>query len=296
MMYITKKTLVLGLFLAAHAWCSIEEFRPFRPGVALIAGIKGSIAQLTNEISKMEYEAVGVPTLKDDLAKAHQDLANIKTKLGISFLEMQILALENQFDGFALRFFKTAQVDGVFLYNSLAEKISNIYNNPDIKQRVESIIRLQHEVATARSNGAQDTSLQVNIDRIARYKNEIQQRVELAIGDIRQLGIQINIMTRDDQRGLNTIKNQISMVKQQLNAKLSNEAIKTQLAPFEQKIDTIHQHMNALLDLKFTDDRLILIEKYKNKIQQYDLLLHFLRDPSSIQNVTASEILGEKLS
>lgn len=290
----TKRLVQSCVFIAFFINGQIPEFRPFRPGVSLIAGIKATIAQINREIDGIEYEAVGIPTLKDDLARANRELSQAKTRLGIAFLEMQIAALENQFDGFALRFFKSAQVDGVFLYNSLMEKIGALYNNPQIQNKILALIRMQYEVAQKKAQGIKKNAMQIELDRIARYKQEIIKIAQKSLGDIIQLGEQINIMTLDDQRGLKTIKKQIDLIKKQLDLLLENQSIKSKLEPYEKKVKKINKEISNLLAMRFTDDRLIKIENERNRMQQYKLLLEFLRNPASIQEVTAQKLLGDR--
>jgi len=254
--------LAVCLFITNHA--EVPEFRPFRPGVVLIGGIKAAIAGLEHEINRLESEAVGVPTLKEKLGQQNQELANIKNSLGISYLEAQQQSLKGQFDGFAQRFFETAQIDGIFLYNSVSEKIALVINDPEVLQKIRTITRL---------------------------KREVRDRLTTVVGEVNELGQQINIMTRDNQRGLNTIKSQLAMIQQQLSIKLLSQEAHRQMDPVVEKISDTQQKIDGLLSLRFTDDRLNLIQIYRNRIQQYQLLLDYLRDPSVIPLTTEDKIL-----
>lgn len=241
------------------------EFRPYRPAIVLMGGIKSAIAALDSEINRLESEAVGVPSLKDDLADARAKLAQAKNGLGITALEGQQAALKEQFDGFAQRFFKSSQIENTFLYYSLNERITDILNDPEIKRKLDAIIRL---------------------------KREIGERITKAIKDINEIGQQINLMTRDDQRGLNAIKTQLAFIQQQLSMKLLSEVAQQQINPIQQKITAIQSKIDEQLALHFTDDRLNLIRQYRNRMRQYELLLDYLRDPSIIPLTTEDKIIA----
>lgn len=254
-----------ALFLVATHSVYADEFRPYRPAVVLIGGIKSAMAALESEIAQLESEAVGVPSLKGDLAQAKQQLAAVKNGLGISPLESQQAALQEQFDGFAQRFFKTAQVDETFMYYALNEKITNIINDPEIKRKLDTIIRLKREIAD---------------------------RITSAVHDINDLGQQINIMTRNDQRGLSAIKTQLAMIQQQLTVRLLSDEAHRQMDPILHTIGDLERRINDLLALRLSEGRLNLIEQYKNRMRQYQLLLEYLRDPSIIPLTTEDKILA----
>jgi len=241
------------------------EFRPYRPAIVLMGGIKSAIAALDSEINRLEGEAVGVPSLKEDLSDAKAKLAQAKNSLGISPLEAQQNSLKGQFDGFAQRFFKDTQIEDTFLYYSLNGQITDILNDPEIKRKLQEIVRL---------------------------KREIGERITKALKDINELGQQINLMTRNDQRGLNGIKTQLSFIQQQLSVKLLSETTQAQINPLEQKISAIQTKIDEQLALHFTDDRLNLIRQYKNRMRQYELLLDYLRDPSIIPLTTEDKIIA----
>ena len=241
------------------------EFRPYRPAIVLMGGLKAAIAALDSEINNLESEAVGVPSLKQDLAAAKAQLAQAKNNLGITPLEAQQNALKQQFDGFAQRFFKDTQIEDTFLYYSLNDKITSILNDPEINRKLQDIVRL---------------------------KREIGERITNAIKDINGVGAQINLMTRSDQRGLNGIKTQLAFIQQQLSVKLLSETAQAQLNPIEQKISAIQTKIDQQLALHFTDDRLNLIRQYKNRMRVYELLLDYLRDPSLIPLITEDKIIG----
>lgn len=241
------------------------EFRPYRPAIVLMGGIKSAIAALDTEINRLEAEAVGVPTLKDDLAEAKAQLAQAKNNLGIGALEAQQNSLKQQFDGFAQRFFKDTQIEDTFLYYSLNERITDILNDPEIKRKLRAIVNL---------------------------KREIGERITKALKDINTLGQQINLMTRNDQRGLLAIKTQLAFIQQQLSVKMLSDLAQAQMNPYEQKITAIQGKIDRQLALHFTDDRLNLIRQYKNRMRQYELLLEYLRDPSIIPLTTEDKILA----
>lgn len=241
------------------------EFRPYRPAIVLMGGIKSAIAALESEITRLESEAVGVPSLKEDLGDAKAKLAQVKNNLGISGLEAQQNALMGQFDGFAQRFFKDTQIEDTFLYYTLNEKFTDILNDPLIKRKLQDIVRL---------------------------KREIGERISKALKEINELGQQINLMTRNDQRGLNGIKTQLAFIQQQLSIKLLSETTQAQMSPFEQKINALQGKIDEQLALHFTDDRLNLIRQYKHRMRQYELLLDYLRDPSIIPLTTEDKIIA----
>lgn len=269
------------------------EFRPFRPGVVLIGGIESAIAELKHQNDVLESEAVGVPSLKEELAKAQEDLAHVKNDLGIAILEMQIAGLKAKFDGFAQRFFKTAQTDGVYFYNTLNEKIADIFNDPEIARRLGAIIGLRRDIAELQEKKASQAEIDAKLTTATRMRQEIDERTTIALQAIKDLGQQINLMTIGDQRGLNTIKNQINMIEQQLQMKLSSQEVQDKLKPYGQKVADIQQKINNLLALSFTEARLNLIAQNNNKIRQYELLLEYLRDPAAITSITTSKILGK---
>lgn len=241
------------------------EFRPYRPAIVLMGGIKSAIAALDSEITRLESEAVGVPSLKEDLGDAKAKLAQVKNNLGITGLEAQQNALMGQFDGFAQRFFKDTQIEDTFLYYTLNEKFTDILNDPLIKRKLQDIVRL---------------------------KREIGERISKALKEINELGQQINLMTRNDQRGLNGIKTQLAFIQQQLSIKLLSETTQAQMSPFEQKINALQGKIDEQLALHFTDDRLNLIRQYKHRMRQYELLLDYLRDPSIIPLTTEDKIIA----
>lgn len=241
------------------------EFRPYRPGIVLIGGIKSALAVLDHEIESMESEVVGVSTLKQELAAAKRQLAQVKNSLGITPLELQQNALKQQFDGFAQRFFKDSQLGETFLYYSLNEKITNIINDPVIKRKLHEILHL---------------------------KLEIGERLGNALKEIKDIGRQINIMTRDDQRGLNTIRTQLTFLEQQIAAKTLSDQAQALIAPIQQRINAIQTEIDELLARRQSDTRINLIQQYKNRMKQYELLLDYLRDPAAIPLATEEKILA----
>lgn len=265
MIILKNKKILLLWALFALTQLQADEFRPYRPAIVAIGGTKSAIAALQNEIDKLESEAVGVPSLKEELAQAKAQLAGVKNNLGISYLEQQQAALKAQFDGFAQRFFKTAQVDDNFMYYLLNGKISDLQSNPEITRKLNKILQLKREIAEQLKEG---------------------------IKDIVELGQQINLMTADDQRGLATIKTQLASIQQRITVQSLSENARSQLEPLQQKINLIQQKINDLLALRFTDDRLNMIARYKNRMRQYQLLLEYLRDPAIIPLTTEEQILA----
>lgn len=237
---------------------------PYRPAIIFQGGVKSAISALKNQIEQLESEAVGVPTLKEQLDATNRQLLAVKNKLGLAALEAQTSTLKNQFDTFAQRFFKTAQTADTFLYFTLNEKITDLLDNPDIKRKLYAIIRLKQEIGEIMGN---------------------------VLNEIKQLGSQINTMTQNDQRGLSALKRQLTMAENQFELGLSSDEARQKIGPLEQKVREVNEKIDYLLALRFTEDKLMLIERYKNRMRQYQIILDYLRDPSLIPLTTQEQVI-----
>jgi hypothetical protein len=260
---------ILSIFSAHYALTSDTSAgkapQPFRPAAIMIGGIKSATDALRQEIDQLQNEAVGVPTLKEDLVLQQQKLASLKAKLGISPIEEQIEALQDQFDQYAQQFFKSAQSDNSYLYYSLNAKVTDLVSDPRIVQRIRQILQIKQEIA---------------------------QIMIAALNEIKSLGNQINGLTREDQKEMSALRIQKINLEKQRDAILNSASAQEQIEPITRKINDLQSQINQLLALRFTEDRINLIESYKNRMRQYQLMLDFLRNPASIPLTTEEKVIA----
>ncbi len=257
--------LILSTHIVLAVDASTSSPQSFRPAAIMIGGIKSATDALNQEIDRLQNEAVGVPTLKEDLAALEQKLATVKAKLGVSPIEQQIANLNDQLDQYAQQLFKAAQLDNNYLYYTLNEKITDLLSDPRIVRKIQQIIGIKQEIAEIMTE---------------------------TLGNIKTLGNQINALTREDQKAMAALRIQKINLEKQRDAILNSTQAEEQIEPITQKISDIQYKIDQLLALRFTEDRINLIESYKNRMRQYQLMLDFLRDPDLIPLTTEEKVIA----
>lgn len=237
----------------------------YRPAAILIGGIKSAIDALQKEIERLQNEAVGVPTLNEQLTSQNQKLDQTKNSLGISPIEQQLASLNDQLDQYAQQFFKDAQADDTFLYYTLNGKITDLVQDPRIVRKVQQILQIKQEIA----------------DIITQSLNEI-----------KTLGNQINQLTVADQKTASALRMQKINFEKQLESMMSSAQAQEKIQPIKEEIRNIQDKIDQTLALRFTEDRINLIENYKNRMRQYQLLLNFLRNPENIPLITKEQVIA----